>query len=36
MTYAGAGGDDYEGKVGGNKYVAGDDDLVAKKYICSV
>ena len=38
MTYAGAGDDDDddEGDVGSNKYVAGDDDLVAKKYICSV
>ena len=36
-VYAGAGDDaDDEGEVGGNKYVAGDDDLVAKKYICSV
>ena len=36
MTSAGAGDDVDEGEVGGNKYVAGDDDLVAKKYICSV
>ena len=37
VTYAGAGDDDAdEGEVGGNKYVGGDDDLVAKKYICSV